>query len=192
MLHFSCCCCCWTSCFTQNHIKFQKQNGLQTALCVDFKLITPFENPSSQRTNQMVWQSPAVLLTLRHFREAWNHPVRRHQRWAMFDINLCHSTSQGLTQSKSHKLSLRRRIFDKWVSIRVKSDNTRSVRSRGERQTEKWFYAICESVTWRRQSIRLSKSMRHAGECLRELLEYQTVLDERKKLDCENVDEWKY
>lgn len=47
------------------------------------------------------------------------------QRWAMFDINLCHSTSQDLTQSKSHKLSLRGRKFDKWVSIKVKSDNTR-------------------------------------------------------------------
>lgn len=120
------------------------------------------------------------------------------QRWAMFDINLCHSTTQGLTQSKSHKWSLRGRIFDKWVSIKVKSDNRlqsgkiplwfKSVRSRGERQTEKWFYARCESVIWRRQSIRLSKSMRRAGECLSELLVYQTVLDQRKKLDCGNVD----
>lgn len=115
------------------------------------------ENPSSQRTNQTVRQSPAVLLTLRHFRAAPNYPRRRHQGWAMFNINLCHSTSQDLTQSKSHKLSLRGRISDKWVSIRVKSDNTRSVRSRGERQTEKWFYVTFESVTWRRRSIRLSK-----------------------------------
>lgn len=147
--------CCWTSDFRSKMGCKQHLCWLQTDYPVRKSILS-----ANQSKGPTITGSAAYPMTFQ------SDMKPSTQQWAMFDINLCHSTSQDLTQSKSHKLSLRVRKFDKWVSIEVKSDNTtlqngkiplwfKSVRSRSERQTEKWFYARCESVIWRRQSIRL-------------------------------------